>query len=334
MAWEPPSKPGDRSPAIIDAVRKLRTYSYGKGLIASDVYDVGFGVALVQFQVNRNAQILRGQVRDMPGMNTVGKLDWATKKNLGILPDQINPPKAKKLVLSINGHLGGLFDGPAFFTARALEEQGRVRVQPVCYNNGPIPFDNASGVRESDRLVNDPSVLPPGTEWAVTAHSQGSIVFADWWEQRIRPNRDRWPYSHFKGGVSFGNPRRPMNIVAPWITDPPPQGSEGLAHNCLKEPIPGVEEVSRDGDLYANKTPGPDAEYKVAVYRAVQGELIGTDSITEQLMEIALGFGNPIEVFAVFQAIVSGVIGLINLREHGEFDLRPCIDHIARVLGV
>ena len=36
----------------------------------------------------------------------------------------------------------------------------------------------------------------------------------------------------------------------------------------------------------------------------------------------------------MFQAILIGVIGLAQLREHGEFDLRPCIDHTARILGV
>jgi len=334
MAWAPPSKPGDRHPSIIDAKRKLRGYSYGKGLDSSDEYTVGFGAALIQFQQNRNAQILKGQVRDMPGMNIQGILDWASKKNLKILPEQLNPPAARKLVLAIPGHLGSMFDGPQFFTARTLEEQGRVRVQPVGYNNGPIPFDNRSGVIECDRLVNDPRVLPPGTEWAITSHSQGSIVDCLFYRDIIAPNQNRWPYSHYRGGVRFGNPMRPMNTVAPWIADPPPRGSEGLSNQCLTEPTPGVAEASRDGDLYANKTPGPDAEYKVAVFRAVQGEFFGADTITEQLMEIAMSFGNPVEVFAIFQAIVSGVVGLINLREHGEFDLRPCVDHLARVLAV
>lgn len=330
MAWAPPSQPGDRHPSIADAKRKLNAYSYGKGLGTTDEYTVEFGVALIQYQIRRNEQILKGRVKGMPGMEPIGRLDWATKKNLGILP----APPAKKVVFSINGHMGGLFDGPAFFTARALEEQGRVRVQPVGYNNVAMPFDNRSGIRELDRLVNDPHVLPPGTEWGIVSHSQGSLVDCFFYRDILTPNRDRWPYSHFRGGVRFGNPMRPMNVVAPWIGDPPPRGSEGLSNQCLTEATPGVAEASRDGDLYANKTPGPAAEYKVAVFRAVQGEFMGTDSLTEQMMEIALGFGNPIEVFAVFQAIVSGVVGLINLREHGEFDLRPCIDHLARVLNV
>ncbi|WP_369321343.1 hypothetical protein [Mycobacterium adipatum] len=333
MAWEPPQKPGDQSASVAEAKDRLRKYSYGKAVGDGPLYTVEFGVALVGFQTRRNLQILRGQVKDMPGMNTVGKLDWATKKNLGLLA----PPAVRNLpvVFTINGHMGGLFDGPAYFTARVLEEQGRVRVQPVGYNNTRKPFDNASGTREMLRLVNDPAILPVGTPWAIDSHSQGSVVECDFYEQHIQPNQNVWPYSHYRGGVRFGNPRRPMNTVAAWIADPPPQGSEGLDPNCLKEPTPGVAECSRDGDLYANKTPGLAADYKEAVYMAVcRGKFTGRDSLATELGELATRFGNPIEIFALFQAIVSGVSGLIQLREHGEFDLRPCIDHTARILGV
>lgn len=334
MAWAPASKPGDTDPLISDAKNKLKAYSYGKGLDASDTYTVEFGVALVQFQTRRNQQILKGQVQGMPGMNVVGVFDWATKKNLQILPEQVKP-KNLPVIFTINGHMGGLFDGPAYFTARVLEQQGKVRVQPVGYANTAKPFNNRSGIVELERLIHDPIVLPPGTPWVKLSHSQGSIVDCDHHEQYVVPNQNRWPYNGFRGGVRFGNPRRPINAVAPWIGDPPPQGSEGLDPDCLDEPTPGVEEVSRDGDLYANKTPGEAAEYKEAVYLAVaRGKLTGRNGLVEQMGEIAGAFGNPVEIFAVFQAIISGVSGLINLREHGDFDLRPCIDHTARILGV
>lgn len=334
MAWSPPSKPGDRDPSVTAAKRVLRRYSYGRGLDDTLEYTAGFGVALIQFQTNRNLQILRGQIRDMPGMNTAGILDWASKKNLGILPEQLQPV-SRPVVFTIAGHMGGLFDGPAYFTARVLEEQGRVRVQPVGYNNTSIPFDNRSGFVELDRLVNDRRVLPLNTPWAVLSHSQGAIIDCDYYEQRTAPNRGAWPHSHYRGGVRFGNPRRPKSVAAPWITDPPPTGSEGLDPDCLDAPTAGVAEASRDGDLYANKTPSEAAEYKEAVYLAVaRGEFMGHNSLVEQIGELATAFGNPQEIFAVFQAIVSGVAGLANLREHGEFDLRPCIDHTARILNV
>lgn len=337
MAWEAPDSIGDTDSAVDAAKDQLRKYSYGKDVGDGPVYTVEFGVALIVFQNNRNAQILKGQVRGMPGMNTVGRLDWATKKNLGILPEQIRPPAAKSLpvVFTINGHMGGLFDGPAYFTARELEKQGRVRVQPVGYNNTRKPFDNVSGVREMIRLVHDPVVLPFGTLWAIDSHSQGSIVDCDFYEQEVAPNRGRWPYSHYRGGVRFGNPRRPMDTVAPWIADPPPKGTEGLDPDCLDEATPGVEECARDGDLYTNKKRGAAGDYTEAVYMAVaRGKLTGPDGLVKEIGNIAKIFANPIGVFALFQAIITGVSGLITLREHGEFDLRPCIEHTARVLGV
>lgn len=332
MAWAPPSKPGDTDPSIAAAKAKLRKYSYGRALDTGPVYTVEFGVALMQFKVNRNEQILKGTVRNMPGMEVDGELDWAAKKNLEILP----APKKKPVILTIQGHMGGMFDGPAYFTARDLELRGLVDVQPIWYDNTRKPFNNADGVHRADVIANNPAEIPVGVHWAVLAHSQGSIVFCDWWEQIIKPNRNKWPYSHFRGGINFGNPRRPRNVTAPWVADSPRSGTEGLDPDCLDTAIPGVVEVCRDGDLYTNKRPGTlDSEYTQAVYLAVaRGRLFGRDTLAEEIGELALRFGNPLEVWAVFQAIATGVIGVARLDEHVQFDLRPCISHTARILGV
>lgn len=337
MAWKQPSEVGDRDPSIITAKRKLRAYEYGKSLGETDEYTVAFGVALMLFKNKRNEQIARGLVINMPGMALDSALDWRVKKNLQIPPyEKPAAPTIKPVIFPVQGHLGGMFDGPAYFTARALELQEKVDVQPVWYDNSRKPFNNADGVRKLDALINNPAELPIGTPFAILAHSQGSIVFCDWWEQICKPNRTRWPYNHFRGGINFGNPRRPRGVVAPWISDKPKSGSEGLDPDCLDEPIPGVEEVSRDGDLYTNKMPGTGAaEWTQAVYLAVaRGRIFGNDTLAEEIGELATRFGNPIEIFAMFQAIIIGVSGLIQLREHGEFDLRPCIDHTARILGV
>jgi hypothetical protein len=337
VAWKQPSEVGDRDPSIIAAKRKLRAYSYGQSLGETDEYTVAFGVALMLFKNRRNKQIADRAVINMPGMALTSALDWAVKKNLQIPPyDKPATPKVVPVIFTVQGHMGGMFDGPAYFTARVLEEQGKVRVRPVGYDNTRKPFNNPSGVRELDRLVNDPTVLPFDTSYAIDAHSQGSIVFCDWWEQHCKPNLNRWPYSHFRGGINFGNPRRPQGVVASWISDKPKPGSEGLDPDCLDEQIPGVEEVSRDGDLYTNKMPGTGAaEWTQAVYLAVaRARVFGAGTLAEEIGELAMRFGNPIEIFAMFQAIIIGVSGLIQLREHGEFDLRPCIEHNARILGV
>jgi hypothetical protein len=241
----------------------------------------------------------------------------------------------RKVVFTIAGHLGELYGGPAYFTARVLEDQKRVKVQPIGYDWQKIPFNNAHGEQRLGEAIHDPGILPPGTEWAMNSHSQGSVIECDFYEKFIEPNRDRWPYSHYRGGVRFGNPRRPRDVVAPWVADPPPRGTEGLDPYPLKHATPGVMEVSRDGDLYANKTPGLAGDYKEAVYQLVcRGKFMGANSLGAELSELAMQFGNPVEIFALFQAIISGVTGLITLREHGEFDLRPAIEHTARILNV
>lgn len=336
MTWKSPSIPGDVDPSIAEAKRKLRGYSYGKDLDITSIYTVEFGVALVQFQVNRNSQIAKGLVTGKPGMAIDGVLDWRVKKNLEIYPyDKKQTPKPVPVVVTVQGHMGGMFDGPQYFAARALEDPvRRVDVQPVFYDNTRKPFNNEDGISKLDAIVNDRNEIPLNTPWAVSAHSQGSVIFCDWWERICQPNLHRWPYSHFRGGINFGNPRRPRNIVVPWISDPPPRGSEGLDPDCLEAPIPGVIEVARDGDLYANKTPGRAADYKEAVYMAVcRGRFFGSDTLGAELGRLATQFG-PMEIFAVFQAIISGVSGVATLREHGEFDLRPCVDHLARILEV
>lgn len=334
MAWSPPNNPGDRDPAIIDAKRALRRYSYGKGLDDSDTYTIEFGVALRQFQINRNQQILNGTVRDMPGMNVDGVLDWATKKNLLILPEQANPPKARRVpvIFTVAGHMGPMDTGPAYLTARWLEEHGLVRIQMVGYDNVQIPFDNDSGRRELRRLINDPIVLPPGTDFAIMSHSQGCIITSDVIEVDINSGG---PWVNFKGGIHFANPRRPMGVCAPWVPDPPDADSEGLAHNCLPAALPGVAEVARKGDLYADKVRDQSSEYKTAVYRAVaEGDFIsGTDTLGEQMKELVLSGG--IQLWNVFLAITSGVIGASQLGDkHGIFDLGPCVDYCRRTLAV
>lgn len=333
--WRPPDRPGDRSPDIPNAKRALRKYSYGQGLGETDEYTVAFGVALRQFQRNRNAQILAGTVRDMPGMNIDGRLDWATKKNLGILPEQINPPRNLPVCFTVAGHRGDMFDGPAYFTARWLEERGLVRVQPVGYNNFALPFDVHSGVAEINDLANNPRVLPPGTDFVWLSHSLGSIVTSVWWRDIVSRERHRWPYDHFKGGLEFGPPMRPTGAVAPWVFDPPPPNSQGLAHDCLPAAADGVQYVARDGDFYTNKKVPVDAagEYMVAIYKAVTGAGIGgTDGLAEQIWEIVASGG--MELWYVFEAISRGVVGLTQLSEHGDFDLGPCIDYIRRILRV
>lgn len=249
---------------------------------------------------------------------------------LGLVPSEDSRP----VVVTVAGHQGDMFTGPAYLSARVLEQKNKVRVQPVGYDNWSIPFTIDAGIAEVERLIHDPVVLPRGTRWAIASHSEGAIVASTWWRDIASTKLTKWPYSHMEGGLAFGNPMRPRDIVAGWVNDPPDAGTEGLANDCLENPIPGVEEVSRKGDLYADKTIGDDAsEWKTSIYRAVaQGEFFGHDSLSEQLTELAFDIGS--EVWAVFRACIGGLQFAVDMRPHNDFDLGPCIDHLSQVLKV
>lgn len=331
MVWRPAQTVGDRDPLIPAAKRMLRKYSYGKALGDTDEYTAEFGVALRQFQANVAYQVAF-HARPGPTVSTGGVFDWATKKQLGLL--EVAGKPSVPVVFTVAGHLGGLFDGPAYFTARALEERGMVRVQPVGYDNVALPFRTPTALTELDRLVRDPVVLPPGTPWMIASHSQGAIATSDYVQHVVLPRKTAGdqPFTRFLGGLHFGNPRRPKGVVAPWINDPPATDTEGLSPDCLPAAIPGVMEVTRRGDLYAANRPHTQAsEWRQAIYlAAAEGRFTGTDSLAEQIGELVTRFGA--EAWAIFQAITSGIQFVINMDPHNVFDLRPCVDHLSRLI--
>ena len=323
--WQPAQQIGDRDPLIPAAKRELRKFSYGKNLGDTDTYTPEFGVALRQWQANIHYQVaFRGRPR--PDVNLTGVFDWATKTQMRLLY-----PPVKPWIITVAGHLGGWNTGPAYLAARELELAKLVQVQPVGYDNVALPFRNQSGTDELHRIITQ--VVPTDAPFLITAHSQGCIVTSDYLEQVLLPGRARGekPFTNFRGGVHWANPRRPRGVCAPWVADPPPPGSEGLDPDCLPGPIPGVAEVARAGDLYADKTPSQAAEYKEAVYlAAARGRWTGEASLAEQIGELFAEFGHS--VVDVFTAIADGVRFVTNMDPHNVFDLGPGIDHMRRLL--
>ena len=326
MAWVPPQAVGDRHPRIPDAKRYLARFSYGRGLGDTDEYTIEFGVALRQWQTNIHYQVaFKG--RPGPDVNQLGVFDWAVQKQMGLL----DPPPAEQLpwIITVGGHLGTWDTGPAFWSALPLQQQGKAVVQGVGYDCHSIPFNNRSGMDELNRIVHH--VKPPGVPWCVAAHSQGAIITSDYLQHQVVDHQKVPAYSNFRGGVHFGNPRRPMGVVAPWITDPPGDDSEGLDPNCLPAALPGVAEASRRRDLYADKRRDNAGEMKQAVYLAVaRGRLFGKDSLAEQMGELVTDFGP--EAWAVFRAIVDGISFAINMDAHNFFELGPATRHLENIL--
>lgn len=333
MTWKPPQNVGDRSPAVADAKRALRKYSYGKTLDDTDVYTIEFGVALRQFQTNVHTLVISGR-RPQPDVNVTGTLDWATKRQLGTIAQPVPPPARTPVIFTVEGHLSDMFVGPCYFTAKALEERGLARVQPVGYDNVSLPFRSQTGVDELTRLVNDPVVLPPGTPWMTLGFSQGAIVTSTFFLDHIRPRRSKAPFAHWRGGINFGNPYREQDVCAPWVPDPPPPGTEGLSPRRIDGTPPELMEHSRRGDMYAQVKHGTQAtEHMRAIYlAAAEGKFIsGVDTLAEQVMEIVTGGGK--ELWPLFTAIANGVRFLGSMGPHGAYNLEPCIEFCRQRLG-
>ncbi|CAA0078367.1 Uncharacterised protein [Mycolicibacterium vanbaalenii] len=330
MAYTAPYQPGDRHPKIPGAKRFLSRYSYGKGLGESDEYTVEFGIALRTWAPRFNAEIDNG--RAGPRVPEDGSFNWAVQRQMG-LDDAGAPAALKPLVLTGMGHLGNMTAGPDYLAARPLEVRQQVQIQMVGgFNNNSIPFDLAGQKREIHRLLHEPQLrLLERPSWGVSMHSRAAMAWCHYWMERD-PGDPIW--RTFRGGLLIGNPNRPTGTVAPWIQDKPDPDTQGLSPYCLPEPIPGVAEVSRKNDLYADKKIGVKAsELKVAIIKLVAyGELFGRDSITEELLGLVLQFGQV--VWALFAAITSGIQFLINMDPHHIFDLGPAERHLAAVLGV
>ena len=330
--WAPAQKPGDTDPLIEKAKQQLGKYSYGKTLGTGNEYTVAFGVALRQWQANIHYQVaFKG--RSGPDVNLIGVFDWAVKIQLGVLSQPASEAR-KPVIFTVEGHLSDMFVGPCYFTAKALEDQGRVRVQPVGYDNVALPFRSETGIAELRRLVNDPVILPPGTPWATLGFSQGAIVTSTFYLDHIRPNKMAWPYAGWRGGINFGNPYREENVCATWVPDPPKAGTEGLSPRRIDNTPPELAEVSRHGDMYAEVKHGEAAtEHMRAIYQAAaENKWTGPgDTLAEQIWEICSNFG--MELWPLFEALANGVRFLVNMSPHGTYDLGPGVDHVRRILA-
>lgn len=314
---------GDHSEEIRAIRAFMRTkFSYARLLEDTTEYDAALATVVSDMQARYEAA---GKLRR--GDYIPGVINVATKLAMGYLK------KAKPVVFTVEGHLADMFVGPCAFTAKELENQGIARWQPVGYDNVALPFNNQSGVDELGRLFSDTKAFPLGTPWAWCIFSQGGIVGCRFYLEHIRPpaGRHHNRLNDMRAAIAFGNPYRQKDVIAEWVPDPPKRGTQGISNTRMTDTPAWWKEVSRTGDLYAENPTGNAGEHRTAIYRAVQRELTGDDSLAEQVWEIVTGGGK--ELWAVFEAIVGGVKFLANMGPHGAYDLGPGIDHLRRRLA-
>lgn len=227
---------------------------------------------------------------------------------------------ALPVFFTVEGHDSDMFHGPVADTATLLESEGRCHHQPIGYDNGAVPFDNASGVQELARLLSlttlDSGVdFAPGTKWLLGIYSQGAIVGYDFNAAYLQPGQALAAREADRlGTLAYGDPNRATDSIAPWavgqITKTGTHGLDPLKRygltGCPDKPANFMDDY-REGDIFAENGDDLASQMKAAVYQAVaRGNLFSGN--TSLLSEIATTYKQPlVSVIAIFEAIISGI---------------------------
>jgi hypothetical protein len=227
---------------------------------------------------------------------------------------------------------GGRWD--ADFTAEiagAVNGQGYYW-QGVSYPAATFPMGPSvrAGVDEMVRLISE----RPGT-FAIVGYSQGAIVTCKLWRDEIlNPNgrlHDR--LNDIFAHVSFGNPMR-----CPGIANgnglaglPAPENEFGYLTGGIAGPDDLTPwqtpwwhaDFAKNGDLYATCPTGPDqwaneappGEMQTSIYKMIQGEIAGDESILQQVGELLTDpFG---EMVPLVLALVDSLQFVGDMSTHG-----------------
>ena len=261
------------------------------------------------------------------GLPATGIFDYTSQVRSGFYKPAPAAPPILPLFFTVEGHLSDMWHGPVADTATILEHEGRVIHRPTGYQNGSIPFDNASGENELTRRIgqevqDDGVRFPPGTPFLIGGFSQGMIIVTDTIINAMQPGQ---VLAHRAkdclGVLAYGNPCRSKGSVAPWS-----RGQAGQPANAGMDPIQRLDllgittpfeiaDVYRKGDIFADNEPTREGQIKSAIYQAVaRGDLFSDPySICAQ---IADAFKAPWDfVWNSFLAIVSG-IGFLASGDH------------------
>ncbi len=319
MSWDGWG-PGMSGPVIAAVKRELRRrFSYGAGLDDTEDWTDELTTALIKYQGIVHAEVQSGK-RQPPDVRTDGRIDWGTQVQLGLI-DWTPPTPERPYFFTVEGHLSDMWHGPVADTATILETEGHCWHQPIGYNNGSIPFDNDSGVRELARLVGATTLdngraFPAGTPWMLGTFSQGGIVGYDFYTRYLMPGQPLdWRAKDLRGVLAYGNPCRQAGSVAPWampwVKDPSTHGLDpyrrfGVPGQPAAPAHPWAD-VWRGGDIFTDNGDDRASAIKAAVYQAVaRGDLFSDPySLAAQIADVfEAGFD---QVLGIVMAIVSGV---------------------------
>lgn len=206
--------------------------------------------------------------------------------------------------------------------------------QGVSYPAATFPMGPSvkQGVEELVRLISEKT----GT-FAIMGFSQGAIVTCKVWRDEImNPNGRLHDRKHdIFAHVTFGNPMRCPGIANGngLVNLPLPENEFGYLTGGIAGPDDLTPwqttgwhmDFAHNGDLYATCPTGPDpwaneappGEMETAIYKLVQGELMGDESILQQVGEILTDPFN--ELVPVLLATIDGIQFLGNMSAHDNY---------------
>jgi len=241
--WAPPSVVGDKSDDVTAAKAVLRRFEYGKGLTPGPVYTTDFGSALRTFQGNRNAEIDRGS-KPGPKMAKPGTLNWSTKKQLGILADQLPPappPPAKRrhAALVFRGTGGVVDQDYVYELARQADLEIIYLDFPASMGGLPPGAAGQPSAQTAVRIGYQSAVTwirnNPSRTFQLYGYSLGEIVVAQILESLFTSGSELAPYqANYVASVHIGPPARPVGGAFYGGTAAP---GVGIASNRLSDRV-------------------------------------------------------------------------------------------------
>jgi hypothetical protein len=248
---------------------------------------------------------------------------------------QMKGPPGRHTIYNVAG-TGGRWDADFTATICNAVNKDRWYWHGVSYPAATFPMGPSvkAGVEELVKLIASTS----GT-FGIMGYSQGAIVTCKVWRDEImNPNGRLHDRIHdIFAHVSFGNPMRcPGYSNGNGLVPLPPMENEfgyltgGIAGPDDLTPwqtMPWHMDFNHNGDLFATCPTGPDpwaneappGEHQTAIYKLVQGELAGDESILQQVGEILTDPFN--EMVPVLLAVMDSIQFLAN-NTHGYDDCR------------
>lgn len=235
-----------------------------------------------------------------------------------------------RTLYTMPGTFAGIWDGPPADVGRAVGDRYWYH-QPVWYPAKPYPMNRSveAGVAEHVRLMK---LRDPRHEWAGVYYSQSAIV---WYHvfQKMLPGGELEAYMpSWRCTVTFGNPCRERGVAnGNMLAGLPIPKGRGIAPYRFVNTDARQLDFAHVGDLYTDTPEGKAGEDITSVYNVVFERWLGTNTLIEQLLEIA---SSPVRrapetVKAIARAVKFFGSGT---APHINYDVRPAVDHL-RALG-